>query len=272
MKALRNSIPVLLALLSVPAASQVDRSKGGPVDAVHFQGRYVLQSANQNNLVFVTDPAGTGRVVMRLTLGRNDPLVFGGLRSEIVPRNEYVKTGVRWYAMSFYVPAEWQTDASPIVAFQLHTSQSEVILSPPVSLVIRGDRIELDLWANHRPIRGVDRTTRDNSANQTILVSRLEKPKWYCFVARADWSSSVGSGDFSLWLNGERVYRAQRLHNAYETWLGNYPKVGLYAPGGLGAPAEQLYVDFIHLGGPRSSLDDMTSLTPCGANPPGAAS
>jgi hypothetical protein len=266
MRPIQNAAGVILVIVCSQAAPQVDRSKGGSVDPTHFHDRYVLQSGKQSNLQFVNDPAGSNRTVIRLSVGKSDPTVFSGLRTEIIPRNEYVKTGVRWYAISFYVPPEWQLDPAPIVVFQLHTSQRDVTLSPPVSLVIRGNRLELDLWANYRPIHGTDHALKDNSAHQTILISSLEKSRWYCFVARADWSSDLGNGSFGLWLNSDRVYQAQRLPNAYETWLGNYPKTGLYAPAGLTAPAENLIVDFIHLGGPRSSLSDMTSLTPCGAN------
>jgi hypothetical protein len=257
---------LLLALASSPALSQLDRARGGAIDEKRFEDRYTVQSANPANLRFVTDPAGSDRTVMRMMISKNEPKVFNGLRTEIVPRNEYVKEGVRWYALSFYVPAEWKEDPSPILVAQLHTSQKDVILSPPVALVIKGHRIDLELRANSRKIHGPDPARKENSAAQTIRVSSLEKSKWYCFVVRADWSATEGSGSIKVWLDGDKVYEADHQYNSYETWLGNYPKVGLYAPGGLTVGSEQLYVDFIHLGGPRTDLAEMIAQTPCSNN------
>lgn len=266
MKLKLNYAVVLLATVCNIVTAQVDRDRAGPVSAEGFFDRYTLQSANMDNLRFVRDPAGSGRTVLHATVFRTDEKIFNGLRTEIIPRSEYVKSGIRWYAFSFYVPPDWREDPNLIIIAQLHTSQKDVPLSPPVAIAITGHRIELHLQSNHRKISGEDPATKANSARQTILIGRLERAKWYCFVARADWFSTVGAGAFKLWLNSEPIYEAENLYNGYETWLGNYPKSGVYAPGGLASPSKSIYMDFIHTGGAKTRHSDLAALTPCGSN------
>jgi len=66
-----------------------------------------------------------------------------------------------------------------------------------------------------------------------------------------------------LWMNGDKVYEALRSHNAYETWLGNWPKVGLYLLGKMTVRERYIFMDYIHLGGPKSGYAEMAALTPC---------
>lgn len=253
---------LIATLLPYLASAQVDRTRGGAVDEPSFDIRYSLQSANPNNLRWVTDPAGSRRTVLYATVRDNEPKVFGGRRTEIVPRQEFIREGVRWYAISAYIPSDWKNHPYPAIIGQLHTSQKTGKVPPPVSFVIQGDNLDLDLYANHQSPDdgGAD---RNNSARQQIRLDKLQKSRWYCFVVRADWSPHPGSGSLKIWMNGEVVYDAANHYNAYETWLGNYPKAGLYMPGMMGVTERSLYIDFIHLGGPRTGFDEMQALTPC---------
>ena len=244
--------------------AQVDRSKGGAVSEAEFPHRYTLQSAKPENLTWVRDPAGSSRIVLQARVRESDEKVFGGRRTEIVPLNDYVREGVRWYAISAYFPADWQFHAYPTIIGQLHTSQHKAILSPPVAFVVNGRYLNLELYANHRSVEGGESATRANSARQLIRLDRIETGRWYCFVIRADWSSSPGMGNLKVWLNGDRVYEGENAYNTYESRLGNYPKAGIYMPGMMGVPERLLYFDFIHLGGPRSGMEEMAALTPCG--------
>lgn len=248
------------------AQAQVDRSKGGAVSAGSFSGRYVLQSASPANLRWVSDPAGGGRTVLQAWIRDSEAKVYGAYRTEIVPSYEYVREGVRWYAMSFYLPASWQFHPYPVIVGQIHTSQRSAVLSPPLALMVQGDHLDLELYANHLPPDAAADmpATRANSARQLIRLDAVKKEHWYCFVIRADWSYRPGRGSLKVWMNGDRVYEGSNLYNAYETWLGNYPKAGVYAPGMMGVSERMLYLDFIHLGGERSGFDEMAALTPCG--------
>jgi len=224
-----------------------------------------LHSAAPGNLEFVPDPAGSGRTVLLARARDTDEKQLGSIRTEIIPQKEYQKEGIRFYAISFNFPADWEFKANPIVVGQLHTSQKATVVSPPVSFVAQGRNLDLELHFNHRSIAGSDAVTKQNSARQVIRLDRIRTGQWYCFVVRADWSWTPGGGALLIWMNGDRVYEAWNSYNSYDTWLGNYPKVGLYAPGVLGVSERKLYVDFIHVGGPKTSAEELMALTPCGA-------
>ncbi len=254
---------LVLTGASLPVSAQVNRSLGGQVSQAAFASRYTLNSANPNNLRWVLDPAGSGRKVLQAQVQDTDQKVYGGLRTEISPTAEYIREGVRWYAISVYFPAGWQPHPYPVIFGQLHTSQKSSILSPPVAFVVHGQNIDLELYANHRQIEGADPATRPNSARQSIRLDHLKTEQWYCFVLRADWSPTPGKGSLKLWMNGDTVYEASNFYNSYETWLGNYPKAGLYIPGMMGVHERMLYLDFIHVGGARMGFEEMNAQTPC---------
>ncbi|MBK6974863.1 MAG: heparin lyase I family protein [Sterolibacteriaceae bacterium] len=253
----------MLGLASGAGLAQVDRARGGVASGSAFASRYALNSADPANLTWVPDPAGSARPVMRVRVRDTDDKVFGGLRTEISPLNEYIRDGVRWYALSMYFPADWEFHPYPVVVGQLHTSQKATIVSPPVSFVAHGRSLDLELHHNHRSVGGSDPVTKANSASQTIRLDKLRTQTWYCFVVRADWSFTPGQGSLRIWMNGDKVYEALNSYNAYETWLGNWPKVGLYHPGAMGVHERTLYVDYVYVGGQKSGFDEMSALTPC---------
>lgn len=258
---------VLLAcavgIVSTPVLGQVDRTRGGTATPADFASRYVLQTAHPENLNWVRDPAGSDRRVLQAIVRDTDQKVFGGLRTEIVPLDEYVREGVRWYAISVYFPENWIFHPYPVIVGQLHTSQKGLTLSPPLAFVVHGRNIDLELYANHRLKNDTVPPSRDNSARQLIRLAAIRKQSWYCFVVRADWSPRLGEGSVKVWMNGDKVYESYNLYNHYETWLGNYPKAGLYVPGMMGVKERMLFLDFINLGGPRTAYQEMAALTPC---------
>lgn len=253
---------LLLWLLPALAGAQIDRTRGGISDERGFETRYVLQSADPANLRWVSDPAGSRRTVLHATVRASDPKVFGGHRTEIVPLKEYVREGVRWYAISVYIPAEWKNHPYPAIIGQLLTSQKTVFLPPPLAFVVEDNNVLLELYANHRAVSEGE-AQKSNSARQRIRLDTLRKQRWYCFVTRADWSHTPGTGSLVVWMNGERVYETANQYNSYDTWLGNYPKVGLYMPGMMGVDERSLFLDFVFVGGPKTSFDEIYALTPC---------
>lgn len=258
-------VVVQLGILA-PAFAQVEKARGGVVPAQDFYKRYALNSADPANIELVPDPAGSGRTVLMARVRNTDEKVFGGFRTEISPLKEYQREGVRWYAMSVYFPDNWEFNPAPTVVSQIHTSQKTAVLSPPVSFVAIGDTLNLELSSNVRKIEGADAATKENSTKNAFRLDKIKTKQWYCFVIRADWSHEPGKGALSIWVNGDKVYESLKSPNAYETWLGNWPKTGLYMPGNKMAVAERtIYADFIHLGGPKSSYAEMAALTPCGA-------
>lgn len=255
---------IVLACMPVTASSQVDRTRAGTASSGNITERYTINTADPGNVELVPDPAGSGRTVVRVRVRDTDRKVVGGSRTEISPLREYVREGIRWYAISVYFPSDWHFHPTPTVVGQLHTSQKTAIVPPPVSFVARDRSLYLELHFNHRRIDGADPVTKQNSARQLIRLDTIRTAQWYCFVVRADWSFTPGKGALWIWLNGDKVYEANNSHNAYVTWLGNYPKTGLYLPGKMAIPERILFTDFIHVGGAKTNVATMSALTPCG--------
>lgn len=258
----RIILSLWIGAYSVTAVAAVV-TKGGGVSLKAFSQRYVLQSASASNLQIVPDPVNQGRSVFMLQLRANDRKVFSGHRTEIVASREYVRQGLRWYALSFLLPNDWIAHSYPIVLAQLHTSQKKAVLPPPVSVVVEGERLKLELRSSSAPVVGPYAVTKQTADTKVLGLGGLERGRWHCFVFRADWSWTEGRGELDVWHNRERVYSARNAANSYSTWLGNYPKVGLYAPGAMGVGYRYSYADFIWIGDEASTFDEMAALTPC---------
>lgn len=244
------------------ALAQIDYTRGGPVTAKNFDGRYVLNSAAKDNLQWVPDPAGSGRSVLFARVSDSDGNSAGAKRTEISPKYEYIKEGVRWYGFSFYLPDDWRFHAYDTVVAQLHSSQKTAVVPPPLVFALLDNNLVLGL---HRQIDLSLPVSRINTATVNTVIATVVTGKWYCLVVRADWSSMPGKGSLNIWLNGNNVFKEQGQNNSYETWLGNYPKAGLYMPGLTGVIKREIYFDFIHLGGALSNFQEVNALTPCGA-------
>lgn len=253
---------VLVAYFCVESAvvAQVDPSRGGPVSANNFESRYELNSATKDNLQWVKDPAGSGKTVLFARVRDTDGDSAGAKRTEISPTHEHIKEGIRWYAFSFYLPDDWQFHPFDTVVAQLHTSQKTAIVSPPVVFVILGSNLVL---SRHRPTDLSLPVSKANTTTNNTLISTVATNKWYCLVVRVDWSNTYNKGSLEVWLNGNQVFKERNYHNSFETWLGNYPKAGIYMPGLMGVSKREVYMDFIHLGDAQSRFKDMYALTPC---------
>lgn len=253
---------MLACLMGIGATvhAGVDYTRGGVAMPADFDERYTLNSANPANLQWVTDPAGSGRTVLFARVLDSEGNSAGAKRTEISPKNEYVKEGVRWYTFSFYLPANWQFHAYDTGVAQLHTSQKTAIVSPPVVFVILGNKLVL---SRHRPYLSQP-VSKANSSTVDSVISTVRTNEWNCIVVRADWSSTANVGSLDIWLNGLSVLAEKNQHNAYPTWLGNYPKAGLYMPGKMGVSKREIYMDFIHMGDAQASYAEMYARTPCG--------
>jgi len=282
---------LMLAATCVPALAQIDLSRSGRVDTLASNPKklmYVSENLARNatstyrylddvyavhtgnfagNLQLVDDPRGSGRKVLFLKTLKTDPLVSGASRTELSAKYEYVIEGLRWYAFAMMFPSDWQFHATPTVVAQLHTSQKTLTVPPPVAVVAYGQDLNLELHYNFRKTdgTGTDPATRANTGEQLARLAKIQTNKWYCFVVRADWSAKPGIGSLKVWMNGNLAYDVKNAYNSYETWLGNYPKVGLYMPGVMGVASRSLYSDFIYVGGASSTYDLMAAQLPCGS-------
>lgn len=233
-----------------------------------FGDFYTLNSGTADNLALVDNPAGGTRKVFKLSLRYTDADTAGAKRTEVTPNYEYTHEGKRWYAASLFVPVEWHDDTRadhPVVVFQMHSAKGVVLTSPPAAIVIDGPDLVLETHANYL---GAGAATKENMTTQRVALGPLapHKGKWMCFVVSADWQSTVGIGNFTLWMDGVQVYQTANLYNSYQNSLGNYPKVGIYQPGIMDGSngVRELYADFIHIGAGASTFEMMAAKTPCG--------
>jgi hypothetical protein len=258
-----------------------------------FDDRYQLETSSpkhpRKRPIFVDDPAavGSGRKVMLLHLQSSDPRSYAGsaaLRTEISAKREYSHPGKeRWYALSFYLDSFWPTydNKTKFVLAQIHTSQKTVVLQPNIDVSALGDELSLTIRTNTRPVppyvgAPIDDgyASKNNTTQIFVSLGKVQKSQWYCFVINAKWSNVPQAGHTKIWMNGKMVHEQYNSPNTYENLdptLGNWPKIGIYAPAGFSphlwserAAWVKSYVDFIHVADPRGiGPNEMYDRTPC---------
>ncbi|MFO1320280.1 MAG: polysaccharide lyase [Burkholderiales bacterium] len=253
----------ILSCTMTTAAAQVDRGVGGAVDGSTLKERYAIVSASESNVALVPDPAGSSRTVFELTVKDTDDRIFKGLRAELSAKKEYVKEGQRWYAMSVYIPETWLDTPAKIVIAQIQTSQKSAVLQPPLAFIVKGRSLYLEVHSNVRDVEGDDSADKQNSSERIVRLGPVAKSQWNCWVINATWSFRPNEGSMKVWMNDEVVFENYNEPNAYKSWLGNNPRVGIYAPSVLGASERRVYADFIWIGGKSTRFEDMYARTPC---------
>jgi hypothetical protein len=156
-------------------------------------------------------------------------------------------------------------------------------MEPNIQISAVGDELTLALRSNTRPVppySGAIPPSEDyyaNKANTSELffkLGKLQRSQWYCFVINANWSWSPHQGHTKIWMNGQMVHTQYNHPNSYENLqfgLGNWPKIGIYAPGGFSPEVWsgrvgmlKSYVDFISLADPVGiGPNEMFARTPC---------
>lgn len=243
-------------------------SGSGPArDEVNLLGgTYKVQSSTSERVREAKSPGGPSRRdVIELNLQGSDSKASSGLRTEIVPVKQYAREGVRWYGLSFYIPSDWVETDQPIVLWQLHTSQKKAVLSPPVSMVVRGKSMILTLSSSDLDDGDDTKLSQDSNRVKKLRIGPLVKGEWSCFVAKVKWDPRPDAGAISVWMNNDLLYEATNQAMGYKTWLGNYPKIGMYAPSGrLGAASRTVYVDRVVVGGENADYREIYGKTICG--------
>ncbi|WP_083440281.1 heparin lyase I family protein [Aquincola tertiaricarbonis] len=225
--------------------------------------RHGLQAAEPQRLKTERDPAGGGRQVFHMRLDAADRKVANGQRTEVFTRDAATAEGVRWFALSVYVPAPWTPARLPISLAQVHTSRMGVPVPPPIGFVVRGDDLALLLREDQR--QAPDQPlTQDQLNTRRVALGKLPLDRWVCWVLRSQWSKNADDRRLTVWDGRQQVYDSGPAANSYLTRPGNYPKVGLYAPGGVAAASREMYADAIRVGRDESNFDDMFAKTPCG--------
>ncbi len=242
------------------ASAQIDTLVGGVTTPATFASRYALSSASSANLSFVPDPAGSGRTVLSSVVRGADAAVDGLMRTDYYPLNEAQATGVRWYGISVYLPAGWVVHPNPTVIAQIDSSSpGTAALAAPLSLLVRGGALELNVNANYLDAASA---TASNSVRQVIKLGPANVGRWYCLVVRSDWQPALATGATTMWINGEKVYYAANATNSYYGALQR-PRAGLLFPGLMGVAERTLVSDFIRVGGATTTALQMYQNSPC---------
>lgn len=262
-----NAPPPYQFIYTTPAKAY----NANPANRRYFDNVYATTLEN-GQIDWTDDFAGLTQAGHKVFKAQVSKPGSGVARAEIVPKWEYVKSGVRWYAISVFLPHDWViTENVSMIVGQLHTSQKNAILSPPVALDIKGKYLNLELQTSELTddMGANPHLERLTSSSQSIRLAAIDKmearDKWYCFVMRADWSNTPGIGSFKLWMNGVLKYESTNAMNAYVTATGNYAKTGLYVPGISGMPDSQtIYTDYVYVAG-AETIDqaDLLAKTPC---------
>ena len=260
-----------------------------------FDQRYTLLTTSPKHPTkhpkFVDDPAApsSGRKVMVVHLQSTDAPYTPGLpavRTEIAVKKAYTPPGQeRWYALSFYLDHFWPVydTKTKFVLAQLHTSQKTVVMQPNVEISVRGDQLSLAMRHNLRPVppfvgaippHDDYYATKANTSQVFYSLGKLQRSQWYCFVINAKWSRAAHQGHMKIWMNGQMIHEQYNQPNSYENLeagLGNWPKIGIYAPGGFSTEEwagrvawVKSYVDFVSLADPGGvGPGTMFGHTPC---------
>jgi hypothetical protein len=260
MNSLRQACLLSGLLLCGAASAQIDPLIGGVTTPSAFYDRYAVNSASSANLGFIADPAGSGRTVISTAVRSTDAAVGSLMRTDYYPLNEAQATGVRWYGISVYLPSGWAVHPNPTVIAQIDSSSaSTAALEAPLSLLVRGGALELNVNANYLDAATA---TAANSARQVIKLGPATTGRWYCLVVRSDWQPTLGSGATTMWMNGEKVYYAGNATNSYYGALQR-PRAGLLFPGLMGVAERTLVTDFIRVGGATTTALLMYQNSPC---------
>lgn len=238
-------------------------SIGGVVREATLKGDYLVQTGNPENLRFVTDPESSSKKVLELTLRRGDPEAATSHRTEILGRKDGIGNQLesRWYGFSFFIPADWKPDPSPIVIAQLHGNDF-LRLAPPVSLQIQGGRMFLMLQHNVNSATSKTPPVTGNSVRTYPWRGPLILGRWCRLIVRTFWSTTPGIGELEVWLNDDLLVTQRGIPNTYDTSEGiggrNYAKTGIYAPYGIEASdTVKILTRGIVFGGPDATYEDI---------------
>lgn len=167
----------------------------------------------------------------------------------------------RWYAMSVFLPPDWRYSSTPITLAQIDSAPQGGMLSPPLALVVRDNKLMLSMNFNHMSAK---EATEANSAHRTMFLGPATLGKWQCLIVGADWSATPGVGNIWVYLNNNtsEVFNARLTLNSYTNAV-HVPRVGLVAPAGTSVGARRIYADFIWVGNAAANYYEMIKKTPC---------
>lgn len=188
--------------------------------------------------------ARTGSYSTRYELRKTDGDIGLSKRSETCryTKSEPVVKVERWYAASYFLPADYAVDGAPELVTQWHTN----IGSPPLALWIQNGQWRIVQFGN-----------------RVTVVGAHDRNKWTDFVYHVKWSTGA-DGLVEIWKNGTKIFTKTGQNIYTGTASGAYMRTGIYKwPWKSGStPASTttkrvLYIDDVRIGNNLATYYDV---------------
>ena len=191
-----------------------------------------------------------GRSSGRFEIRKNDPILWGGTRSEIAQTKD-MTSNEGWYGFSQYFPESFISDTSEEVVGQWHDvpDKGEIVnRSPSNSIIIQDDTFKWQLrW-------DTDKIMNNGYSQGHIYIDLGNVPKnqWVDWIVHIKFAHD-NTGILEVWKDGVKVIDRQNLPNSYND--DNYPyfKAGIYKWSWGGISQKIMYWDQIRIGDENSS-------------------
>lgn len=180
----------------------------------------------------VSDPAGSGKSVMRATSLKGDKRTSGGFRSELSTVIDPIGSE-RWYAWSYYLPREWKNIKKEIIIAQVH-SIADVgecnTRNPPLAFLAGNQKLKLvnafdfdkiTCPSHRKAVALVDFERRK------LISWPLETEKWVSLVLHVKWAAD-DTGFLELWKDGVLIFQEKNHINTFNDERGVWYKTGIY--------------------------------------------
>jgi hypothetical protein len=194
----------------------------------------------------VSNPAFAGSKAARFELRDTDPMVSSGTRAEVTVIKDAMQKEM-WYSFAVLFPSDgFEADIEKEIISQWHQSGG---MSPPISLIIRNDRMSVEV-------------TSVADAEKKFDLGNITKDAWQQFAFHIIHSKG-SDGLVEIWKNGEKIFTFQgaNLYNSGDD-LPKW-KMGLYKWKWNGSETSNtkkrvLYFDNVRAGNSKTSLAEMT--------------
>lgn len=232
-------------------------------DFSQFDGKEGLDE----ELQLVNHPVRSGKFALKINCLKSDystPKGGNKWRAEVKHEGAGLDSGnhscIRWFALSTYLPADWQDDTFSDIIFQIHErpSDCETWRSPPFYLRVNNDKMELNVrWDSKECSDG-----NKAEGTATIYSTPIIKGRWVDWVFKVRWDYRTnGNGYVEIWQDNNKkpTYNGP---NCYNDKREMYLKTGDYKINGWkeGLINRVLYIDEVKMGNENCTYAEMSKI------------